>query len=228
MTGTVSASYVSLPAGKGRWWGNRKLIPLLAPVDELHEDPDNLRTHTAYNLRVIASSLREHGQQGIALARPDGTMVGGSGTLRAVTEAMYELQWTHLATLVFEGTEAEAELLAMRLNRTADVAEWDFERLGAKLGVWRDAGLEMDDLGWRSYEVTALADATFTEDIGEMPDTPGMVRSIKVTEEQRELFNRVWNVMREGDDGIKEGQVVDRLCRDWLDIHVRSDVELTA
>lgn len=221
MSTAPAASYVHMPPADGVWWGNRQLLPLLVPVERLREDPENLNQHGEFNVRTIAASLREHGQQGITIVRPDGTMVGGSGTLRAVTDETVGLGWTHIAAMVFEGPKDEADILAMRLNRTGELSTWDYERVGQKLGLWRDVGMNMDELGWRQYEVDSLAGATFLEDIGDMPDAEATGRAIKVNHQQRQVFDEAWAAMRLGADDLSQGEAVERLARDWLDIHAR-------
>jgi hypothetical protein len=192
-------------------------------VGELREAPDNLKLHDAFNLRSIAASLTEHGQQDLLLVRPDGTMIGGSGRLRAVTAPEYELEWTHVAVLVNTSSDAEARKLGMRLNRTGDLAVWDYERVGPQLAAWRDEGADMLGLGWRDHEVDALGNAEFVPDeLQDMPNVDAVGRAIKVNHDQRRVFDAAWALLRElGDDDLTEGMVVERLARDFLDGHAR-------
>lgn len=208
----------------GTWWGHPDLVAHLVPVGEVREDPGNLRQHSDFNLRSTAASLREYGQQHELVARPDGTLLIGSGRLRSVTDPAYELNWTHVAVRVFRGTEEQARKLAMLDNRTGELGAWDYEALGIQLAAWRAEGEDMMDLGWRDHEVAALADAEWTpDDVGEMPDADSVGRSIKVNHDQREVFDRAWRLLREleGDDQLEEGETAMRLSRDFLDRNTR-------
>ena len=69
------------------------LEPLLRPISELKQDPDNARAHDERNLAAIRESLSRFGLQKPIVVAPDGTVLAGNGTLAAATS----LGWTHIA-----------------------------------------------------------------------------------------------------------------------------------
>lgn len=107
------------------------LRSLATPIVDLREDPTNARLHSAVNLHAIAASLRRYGQRKPIVVHADGTCVAGSGTLAAARDI---LGWTHLAVTRFqEGAELEAAAYAIADNRTAELADWDYEQLSKTL-----------------------------------------------------------------------------------------------
>lgn len=106
------------------------LVVELVEIGRLREDPDNVRLHSDRNIETIRSSLRDHGQRKNIVARRDGTVIAGNGTLRA---ARLE-GWTHLSVGWFDGTDQEAAAFAVLDNRTAELAEWNYKELAAAIG----------------------------------------------------------------------------------------------
>jgi len=100
---------------------NKPLVVLRKRVDELRFDPKNSRRHGEANLRAIRDSLARFGQATPIVIRPDGTVLAGNATFSQAVA----LGWTELDVVVFDGTDQEAIALALALNRTASLAEWD-------------------------------------------------------------------------------------------------------
>lgn len=61
------------------------------PLDSLHLDPANARTHGAENMQAIEASLRRFGQaEPLVVQASTGRVIGGNGRLLA----MQKLDWT--------------------------------------------------------------------------------------------------------------------------------------
>lgn len=127
-------------------------------------DPRNARRHSLRNLAAIAASLREHGQVTGIVAREDGVVIKGNGTL----EAARSLGHTHIAVQPFqrkEGeTRAEYELRAMEYaiqdNRSGELATWDPDVLHGQLKELQAAGFDLERrLAFNQDEVHALLEA---------------------------------------------------------------------
>ena len=92
------------------------LEPLLRPISELKQDPDNARAHDERNLAAIRESLSRFGLQKPIVVAPDGTVLAGNGTLAAATS----LGWTHIACVTTDlaGLDARAQRDARVRART--------------------------------------------------------------------------------------------------------------
>lgn len=109
------------------WKGSEALKALLVPLKDLKLDPRNARRHSERNIEAIRQSLERFGQTKPVVTR-EGTVFAGEGTLRAADI----LGWTHLAVASAEHlTEEEAHAYGIADNRTAEMAEWDYDRVSA-------------------------------------------------------------------------------------------------
>lgn len=112
---------------------NEKLAGILVPLDALREDPQNVRKHSARNIDAIAASYRRFGQQRPIVALADGTVIAGNGQLAAARK----LGWDAIAVVRFTD-EAQARAFAIADNRTAELAEWEYEGLESQLKALGD------------------------------------------------------------------------------------------
>lgn len=129
------------------WWISPDLRYLARPIEELSEDPENARIHGEQNLASIRASLESHGQQKAVVARKDGTVIAGNGTLATARS----LGWTHLAVSTWSGSEAMARRYAVADNRTAELATWDAKALSKAI-----EGLEDDQVAPTGWTATDL------------------------------------------------------------------------
>lgn len=135
------------------------LRPLAVPVESLTLDPANARHHPEPNLEAIKGSLALYGQLKPIVVRKDtGVVVAGNGTL----EAARALGWTHVAAVVEHMSAVEAAGFAITDNRTAELAEWNFEELSHQLRALRDDGVNLNALGWADHELNPLLQAEWT------------------------------------------------------------------
>jgi ParB-like chromosome segregation protein Spo0J len=95
-------------------------------IKTLKQDPDNARIHNTRNLGSIKTSLESFGQQKAIVILEDGKIIAGNGTV----QAMIELGWDTVFATVFDSDkENDAIAYAIADNKTAELAEWDFEML---------------------------------------------------------------------------------------------------
>lgn len=82
-------------------------------------------------------------------------VIGGNGTLRVLRD----LGWKRADVVFVDVTEEEAQLLSLRLNRSAELAEWDFEVLSEIFsGLGEKSSSEWLALGWLPQEAKAISD----------------------------------------------------------------------
>lgn len=102
----------------------------VVPVDTLHDDPANARTHGEDNLAAIEASLREFGQvEPLVAQRGTGKVIGGNGRLLV----MRRLGWATAKVTWVDLNDARAAALGIALNRTGELAGWDEAALNAAL-----------------------------------------------------------------------------------------------
>ena len=190
----------------------------LVKVATLTTDPDNVRVHDERNIAAVAASLKRFGQQKPIVVNPAGRVVAGNGTL----EAAQSLGWEKIAVVrtPLEGSEATAFSIAD--NRTAELADWDFEGLASQLQGLVDSDFDMDALGWAEHELEPLLQADWSPPpAGEMLGADGGTGAapIKLTAEQREVVDRAIAKVRQdkGDDSISEGACIECICAAYLE-----------
>lgn len=106
------------------------LRALALPIDTLHPDPSNARTHDERNIAAIVASLSRFGQRLPIVVQKQGMIVrAGNGRLAAAKS----LGWTHMACVVVDEQSVDATAYAIADNRTALLADWNEEALAALL-----------------------------------------------------------------------------------------------
>ena len=149
-----------------RKWVVRKL-------EDLVIDPKNARSHPVKNRDATRASLDDVGQvESICVEMGTNRVLGGN--LRV--DLLRESGETDAMCCEVDVHGAAATKLALRLNRTAELAEWDDAALTELL---KDLELEgaLDGLGWEDGEIESLLGETPGPDawvvpIGNLPDGP--------------------------------------------------------
>lgn len=196
------------------WAGSESLRALLVPVDSLHREPRNTRLHGDRSLAGIEASYRKFGQQGPIIVLDSGKVIAGNGQHQVAEE---RLGWTHIAASRF-ANEALAREFALAHNRSAELSEWNLEELGQELRLLLDTGINLEELGWNAQEVAPLVVAEWAP--AEIRELGGeglqLGQAIRMTHEQRRVFDQAAARMREQDGDLSEGRVVELLAADWL------------
>ena len=141
-------------------------------VDELLNDPANVRKHDKRNIDAIKASLQRFGQQKPIVIDSKGIVVAGNGTLSAAKE----LGWKDISVVETKLEGVDATAYAVADNRTAELAVWDEDALAQTL-----ASLQVDDsideivTGFSEQEIKDLIDSSVgLDDIDEdeVPEVP--------------------------------------------------------
>lgn len=128
-------------------------------ITELKQDADNARTHNDRNLSMIAASLTELGTGRSVLVDENNVIIAGNGTVQAaekvgitkvrIVEAspdeIIAVKRTNLST-------EEKRRMAIFDNRTAELAEWDAD----KLNEIASEGLDLSSF-FNTEEIESLA-----------------------------------------------------------------------
>lgn len=141
---------------------------LAIPIDSLHPDPANARTHNQRNLDTIAASLARFGQRAPIVVQKEGMVIrAGNGRFHAAKK----LGWTHIAALVIDEPSVDAAAFSIADNRSSELAEWDDESLAAILQSLPEESLP--DTGFTQAELDGILRGLapeITED--ESPEPP--------------------------------------------------------
>lgn len=122
------------------------------PIEQLSQDPSNVRRHSERNLSAIVASLRKFGQQKPIVIDGKGIILAGNGTY----EAAKRLGWDSLAVVQTDLKGTEAIAYAIADNRTAELAEWDDTALAETLRALQSEDFEIEAAGWTEGEVDDL------------------------------------------------------------------------
>jgi DNA modification methylase len=138
---------------------DRALEVSRVPIDSLHLDPANARTHPERNLAAIGASLTRFGQQKPIVVDKRGVVRAGNGTLTAAKA----LGWTHIDVVVTDLEGSDATAFSIADNRTAELAEWEEGTL-AKLLDGLD--IPLDELGFDQGEMDRLLAGLIPDALG--------------------------------------------------------------
>jgi ParB-like chromosome segregation protein Spo0J len=162
---------------------------LTLPIQDLLADPSNARRHPQRNLDALKASLKRFGQQKPLVIDSNNIVRAGNGTLAAARA----LGWTELKCIRSDLPLTELSAYAVADNRTAELAEWDPDALGAAL-----EGLSPDDLKSLAFddpaELAKLLDQpidTPEADDLSIADQFEVVVTCRDEEHQKEVFDRL-------------------------------------
>lgn len=131
-------------------------------VDVLVHDPDNARKHSERQIKAIATSLEEFGQQRPLVVGPNNVIYAGNGTF----EAAKSVGWKEVTVIRLPFDDpVKCRAFAIADNRTSDLATWDNESLLESLEQISNADL-LSAVGYSDNEIDdlkALLQETDTE-----------------------------------------------------------------
>jgi len=121
-------------------------------IGSLSFDPTNVRKHDKKNIESIKASLRKFGQQKPIVVDRNNIVIAGNGTM----EAAKAIGMTEIYISRSDLQNAEALAYAISDNRTAELAEWDKEPLGAHLQGLQEDGWDLEELGFHLEDIKDL------------------------------------------------------------------------
>lgn len=175
-------------------------------LDELIPDQANARLHRERNLDSIKISLTRFGQQKPIVIDEKNVIVAGNGTY----EAAKSLGWLDLNVVQTKLSESERVAFGIADNRTAELAEWDFDVLGRVLASMKDetaqlaAGFTRDEVNRIVKDLTPEFEATDSDNVPRLD----LQNSIKCPECGHE-FDRPSGMGRWRTDELKEKRAAD-------------------
>jgi hypothetical protein len=188
-------------------------------LDDLVFDENNARLHPERNLAVVKQSLLQYGQvEPLVVQASTGVVIGGNARL----QCMREIGWTEASAVVLDLDDAKAKALGLVLNRSAELATWNNDKLVEVLeGL---TAQEIPVIGWDMPEIQALLEGSLNQ--GVVDTTAGMFepvpvepkRSVSFTREQWDTVSRaVEKVQEVEEDKVSEAQALMTICGVYLD-----------
>jgi len=202
----------------------------------------NPRTIDEASLGRLATLIREHtvaladwnSSDGFRLVttltinRNGNRIVGGHQRIKALQ--MLGQDWIHKADITLVDIPPESaheKALCIALNSEDASGQWNYEGLAGMLEEINTDGFELDLTGLAPHTFEPLLAADWQPpavDPDYNPDpmvAPGgdipMGESVKLTQEQREVFERAVGVVRaEGGADLSEGRCLELVCGDYL------------
>lgn len=120
--------------------------------NELFLDAYNARQHSEAQIKAIATSLKEFGQQRPLVVDKNNIVYAGNGTLQAALS----LGWEKVDVVVLPFDDPiKCRAFAIADNRTSDLSTWDNAELVKSLEEISNHNL-LDTVGYSSYDVDDL------------------------------------------------------------------------
>tara|TARA_R110002051_G_scaffold216371_2_gene280667 strand:+ start:14 stop:487 length:474 start_codon:yes stop_codon:yes gene_type:complete len=137
-------------------------------IDDLFNDPANVRKHDQRNLDAIKASLTRFGQQKPIVVNTNGIVIAGNGTLSAARD----LGWKDISTVETELDGVDATAYAIADNRSAELAIWDEDALAQTLAsLQNDESIDELVSGFNEQEIEDLIGGSAGLDNKEPNDT---------------------------------------------------------
>lgn len=191
-------------------------------LDDLILDPKNARKHPEKNIKQLMASLTVFGQQKLIKVDKNNKVIAGNGTCMAAKN----LGWKTLKGEESNLTDAENTAYAIADNQIGLTSEWNLEQYAENLREIKDSEWleDWNAIGFEADEIELLLNANFEghEDPKDTPpdtdDIPEKVKPIKVSKEQREIFEQAVSILREkeNDSTITEGRALELFCAEYL------------
>lgn len=118
------------------------------PIDEVFQDPNNVRLHDDKNIDAIKGSLKKFGFQSPIVIDKDNLILAGNG--RHVAAKALGLKTIPCVRSTLENFDKMAFALAD--NRTAELATWNMEKLAEQLEIIEDRELIGFTDDFRSFD----------------------------------------------------------------------------
>lgn len=119
-------------------------------INDLTPYENNARKHGNDDVTAIKKSIEEFGMcDPVGVWGDKNIIVEGHGRLLALKQLGYTtvpcIRLDHL-------TDEQRRAYALAHNKTAELSEWDFEKLETELSELAEMGVEMDGFGFESFE----------------------------------------------------------------------------
>jgi len=115
------------------------------PIESIFIDPANARKHPKKNMDAIKGSISKFQQvEPLVVQKGKKIIIGGNGRY----QAMKELGFKEVQIVEVDLNDTQAAALAISLNRTSELAEWDLDTLTELLASLQDLDFDLSSIGF--------------------------------------------------------------------------------
>lgn len=128
------------------------------PLKSLKPDPNNVNVHNERNLDAIEKSLLKFGQvEPLLVQKSTGMIIGGNGRYDRMCKLNRMKKFPADAKVILlDIDDAKARMLAVALNRTAQLSNIDHSKVAEILSMVANAGEDVANLGYSQVEMNLL------------------------------------------------------------------------
>jgi ParB-like chromosome segregation protein Spo0J len=189
------------------------------PIEDLVEDPDNLRMHPEENLTGLCASLAEFGQpEPLIVRKSNKVVISGNGRLAA----MKRLGWKEAKVIIVDWDDARSRAYSLVANRTAETARWTsvadvlltVEELRGDVDITA-MGFDPEQFAKEfSYDPREVGEP---EESQKDPNRPKHGKPVQLTQDQRKIFDQACAQVRQnGSEDYSEGRCLELMVADYL------------
>lgn len=181
--------------------------------------PRNPNEHSDREIELLGRILPHQGWRSpIVVSKRSGYVICGHGRLKAAMAVGCEIVPVDIQDFEDEATEF-AHMIAD--NRLSELSEFNYENVA---GIFQDVeatGMDLDLTGFLDFERSPFLQAKWEpdtlKDLEDFENKPGQ-KSIKLTDDQVEIFNRAAEKVREVCDkpSMGDGQIIELLSAEYL------------
>lgn len=218
-------------SGEPAMRGFKALPPAMYKIADFTEDDDNVNAHSDIDLNATIKSMEQFGQiETLVVDLRTKKVIGGNGRFRK----MKERGWKEFCAYgVVEGTDDQIKTLAITLNKTGRLSDFDYTKLSLQLQDLQhseDPGL-LSLTGFQQHELEPLLSAEMhLPDVTVPEEKEKKENTIKVdmnlrgvtlqfNTEQKPNIDAALNKFRGevGDFSIAPAEVINRICKQYVD-----------
>ncbi len=142
---------------------------VVVETDQLVAYARNARTHSDYQIHLIAGSIKKWGFTNPVLVDDNGGIIAGHGRVLAA----YKIGLTRVPCRVLGYlTEAQKQAYILADNKLAEKSGWDLDMLRQEMAEISDSGYDPIELGFEQRDLDPLADAKGNDEDSAGEDLP--------------------------------------------------------
>ena len=123
------------------------------PIESIFIDPANARKHPKKNMDAIKGSISKFEQvEPLVVQKGKKIIIGGNGRY----QAMKELGFKEVQIVEVDLNDTQAAALAISLNRTSELAEWDMDVLPELLASLQELDFDLSSIGFDADDLDKL------------------------------------------------------------------------